>query len=359
METKLVCQLPPKKNNPRNSEGAFIRAKNGDILFAYSRYTGDSTHDHAACDIALIRSSDEGESWSEPEVIAKAEFFGTKNIMSVSALTQNNGDIGFYFLIKENDFTTTLGRAISSDGESFVCERCRSDFEPRYYVVNNDRLIRLQNGTIIAPAAFITAEENIRNTENHEHYPYKTTLLYSIDDGKSFKSVGWSYTIYNENSNTPARGLQEPGIIERLDGSLYLWMRTGVGCQFESESNKDIESFSEPTWSAFTAPDSPMQIKEYDGVYYSIYNPVPNYNGRVNKKGTWGRTPFVIRKSEDGRTYGEFNIIEDADDRGYCYPAIFKTNDGALLVGYCRGGAEDGNTLCRLGISKIAIDTIK
>ena len=77
METRIVCQIPPSENNPRNSEGAFIRAKNGDILFAYSRYTGASAHDHAACDIALIRSSDEGESWSEPKIIARAESFGS------------------------------------------------------------------------------------------------------------------------------------------------------------------------------------------------------------------------------------------------------------------------------------------
>ena len=354
---RSVYQIPPTENNPRNSEGAFIRGKDGEILFAYSRYTGTSNHDHAACDIAMIRSLDEGESWSEPEIIATAGSFGTQNIMSVSALRQKNGDIGFYFLIKENDYTTTVGRALSSDGRSFRLERCGADFEPNYYVINNDRLIRLESGRIIAPAAYITARENQRDTDIHEHYPYRTTLLYSDDDGESFKSVDWNYTIQNKNSN--ARGLQEPGIIEREDGSLYLWMRTGVGCQFESESKGDIESFSEPTWSQFTGPDAPMQIKKYDGIYYAVYNPIPNYNGRENGRGTWGRTPFVIRKSFDGVTYGALNIIEDDESRGYCYPAVFKTADECLLLGYCRGSKDDGNTLCRLGISKVKISTIE
>ena len=357
MNVKLLREIPPSENNPRNSEGAFIRAKNGDILFAYSRYIGVSNHDHATCDIAMIRSSDEGESWSEPEIIATAEFFGTKNIMSVSALEQNNGDIGFYFLIKENDFTTTVGRAVSKDGVDFVCERCKADFAPNYYVINNDRLVRLKNGRIIAPAAYITAEENIHATETHERFPYRTTLLYSDDDGESFKSVGWSYTVRNTNCND--RGLQEPGIVERDDGSLFLWMRTGIGYQFESESSGDINSFSEPTFGSFTSPPSPMQIKEYDGIYYAVYNPVPNYNGRINAKGAWGRTPLVLRKSIDGKGYGDLNIIEDDESRGYCYPAIFKTNDGCLLLGYCRGNKDDGNTLCRLGITKIDIETVE
>ena len=356
--SRIVHQLPPSYNNPRNSEGSFIRAKNGNILFAYSRYTGTSNHDHATCDVAMIRSSDEGESWSDLEIIATAAFFGTKNIMSVSAVEQLNGDVAFYFLIKENDFTTTIGRAVSSDGESFKCERCTANFSPNYYVINNDRFVRLKSGRLIAPASFITAEENIRNTEQHEHFPFRTTLLYSDDDGASFNAVEWNYTINNKNSNTVARGLQEPGIIEREDGTLYLWARTGVGCQFESESDGSVECFSEPTWSAFTAPDSPMQIKKYDGAYYAVYNPIPLYNGRKYVKGVWGRTPLVIRKSTDGRAYGDLNIIEDDETRGYCYPAIFKANDGNLLLAYCRGNAEDGNTLCRIGITKIEISSI-
>lgn len=357
MKVRLLHEIIPSQNNPRNSEGAFIRAKNGDILFAYSRYTGTSNHDHASCDIAMIRSSDEGESWSDPKVIATAEFFGTKNIMSVSALEQENGDIGFYFLIKENDFTTTVGRAVSRDGASFVCERCGADFAPNYYVINNDRFVRLKSGRIIAPAAYITAEENIRSTETRERFPYRTTLLYSDDDGKSFKAVGWSYTVHNTNCND--RGLQEPGITEREDGSLFLWMRTGIGYQLESESLGDIEKFSEPTWGSFTSPPSPMQIKEYDRAFYAVYNPIPNYSGRVTAEGSWGRTPLVMRKSLDGRTYGRLNIIEDDERRGYCYPAIFKTDDGCLLLGYCRGSSDDGNTLCRLGISKIDIETVE
>ena len=356
MNIRLVHQIPPAENNPRNSEGAFIRGKNGEILFAYSRYTGISNHDHASCDIALTVSRDEGESWSEPRIIAPAAFFGTKNVMSVSALRQNNGDIGFYFLIKENNYSTTVGRAISADGENFRCERCRADFEEAYYVINNDRFVRLKNGRIIVPAAYVLSEENRISTETSERFPFRTTLLYSDDDGKSFQRVSWEYTIENRETD---RGLQEPGVIEREDGSLFMWMRTGVGCQFESVSNGDIDEFSSPMHGRFTSPPSPMQMKFMSGAYYVIYNPIPNYNGRENVSKTWGRTPFVMRKSKDCETFGVLNIIEDDKARGYCYPAMLECNDGNMLIAYCRGNAEDGNTLCRLGIAKIDISTVE
>lgn len=96
----MVLDLIPHKGNPRNSEGSFARLEDGTILFAYNQYSGDNWHDHQPSDIALIRSKDEGETWSEPEIIVTARELGTSNVMSVFALCQADGRIGFYFLAK-------------------------------------------------------------------------------------------------------------------------------------------------------------------------------------------------------------------------------------------------------------------
>lgn len=358
MKVNLIHQIPPCENNPRNSEGAFLRGKRGEILFAYSRYTGTSCHDHATCDIAMITSHDEGRSWSEPRIIAHAADFGTANIMSVSAMEQKNGDLAFYFLIKENDFSTTIGRVVGQDADSLRPERCGGAYPAAYYVINNDRFVRLSDGRIVAPAAYITKDQNRHHTEHRkDSFPYVTSCLVSEDDGKSFYKANFDLC-----SNDPVnrkRGFQEPGLIE-YPGILYLWMRTGYGRQYESISATGTDGFFAPRPSVFTSPDSPMQIKTFDGVTYAVYNPIPLYDGRSCPEGVWGRTPFVIRKSLDnGVTFGTLNVIEADEDRGYCYPAMFKTNDNRLLLAYCRGSAEDGNTLCRLGISEIDLDTIE
>ena len=356
MNISLVRQFPPASGNPRNSEGAFLRGKSGEILFAYSQYAGDSNHDHATCNVALSVSRDEGLTWSEPRTIARArEDFGTQNIMSVSALTQENGDLSFYFLVKENDFSTSLARARSSDGVSFVCERCGIGFPRAYYVINNDRLVRTRDGSLLAPAAYITAEQNRKGGG----VPYTATCLVSHDDGQTFSKAAFDFTT---TDRTNARyGLQEPGIIETETG-FYYWMRTGYGRQYESVSQGALEDLCTPSPSPFTAPPSPMQINEFDGVWYAVYNPIPRSNGYETREtaGTWGRTPLVIRKSADGgATWGPLNVVEDDPSRGYSYPAMFFTNDGHLLLAYCRGDAADGNNLCRLGIARIAIDEIQ
>ena len=358
MNTRLVHQIPPAANNPRNSEGAFLRGKQGEILFAYSQYSGESRHDHASCNIALISSYDEGETWSEPRMIAPASFFGTKNVMSVSSLVQKNGDLAFYFIVKENDFSTSVARALSSDGVTFTCERCRVNAPVAYYVLNNDRLVRRRNGQLLYPCASVTVEE-IR-AYDQKRVPFHASCLVSDDDGESFYRADFDYV-----STDPANeiyGFQEPGVFEHEDGSLYYFIRTGYGRQYESFSTGNINEMTFPRPSVFTSPDSPMQIKAYDGVMYAAYNPVPRANGfrTTEVKGTHGRTPFVIRKSTDGgKSWGDLNVVEDDFTRGYCYPAMFATRDGHLLLGYCRGDAVDGDMLCRLGISKIEIASIE
>lgn len=354
MNVRIVCQIPPADNNPRNSEGAFIRNQNGDILFAYSRYHGESSHDHAACDIAMISSSDEGETWSDARIIASAVDFGVQNIMSVSAVEQLNGDIAFYFLIKEKDFSTTLGRAVSSDGVDFKAERCTAIFPKAYYIVNNDRIVRLSDGKLVAPAAYVSTQD----IGGGKPCTCKTTCLVSEDDGKSFYKADFDLSTHDRIN--VGFGLQEPGILENEDGSLYLWMRTGYGRQYEARSEGDLNCFTGLEPSRFTSPNSPMQIKAFDGVRYAIYNPIPRYNGRYEAPGTAGRTPIVIQKSIDGgQSFGALNTLEDDTSRGYCYPAIFKTRDVSLLIAYCRGSIEDGGTLCRLGISKVEIASVK
>ena len=259
MKVNLLHQLPPSENNPRNSEGSFIRGKQGEILFAYSRYTGEHWGDDCACDIALISSFDEGRTWSEPRIIARAADFGVKNVMSVSALELSDGRIAFFFLIKiEKDGISTieLGRTVSENGVDFTAERCDMKCAPYYYVVNNDRFVRLSSGRIVAPTAYIHRDLVNKHAYNHFN-TYTSSCLYSDDDGKTFYKANFDLrSTFGPNKYT---GLQEPGILEREDG-LYLWMRTNYGCQFESFSTHGLSGFAEAKPSIFTAPSSPMQI---------------------------------------------------------------------------------------------------
>ncbi|MBR2634720.1 MAG: exo-alpha-sialidase [Clostridia bacterium] len=350
---KLVWDKNTTKTNARNSEGSFIRQPDGGILFAYSSYVGDDWNDNASCNVVGIRSFDEGETWSEPEILVKASFFGVQNIMSVSALFQKDGKLALYFLIKENWGGITFGRALSEDGYTFTPERVQINGPLSYYVVNNDRFIRLQDGRIAVPAAM------------HAYYPNGKSdsfsvavVLLSEDDGANFDITPARLTIPALNKS--GRGMQEPGLYQHRDGTLRLWARTTAGYQYESFSRDLATTFYTPQPSLFSSPCSPLEMAEHDGVLYAVYNPAPSYNGHHREPGTMNRTPLVIRKSlDDGLTWSDPMNIEEDPKRGYCYPAMFFTSDGAMLCAYCRGGApEEEICLQRLGMMKIRLDEI-
>ena len=361
---RLVHEFIPSGQNGRNSEGAFARLPSGRLLFAYSRFMETGGADGGRCDIALSHSDDEGETWSEPRVIAEAASFGVRNVMSVSKAVQQDGRVGLYFMIKENNGTSTMARALTADGETFDVSRCTFDCPANYYVVNNDRLLRMPDGRLAFPAGRHGAGLAPDGKLLFESLSVAMIFI-SEDDGASFSPLPFRITVpalatpQTSWELSPNAGMQEPGLIFLRNGTAWLWARTGLGAQYECRSVDGLASFSTPSPSpVFTGPCSPLEVERDDstGFLYAAYNPTPMYGGRDYDRFTWGRTPFVVRKSEDdGRTWSKPVTVEDDPSHGYCYPSMFFTHDNAMLLAYCRGGHECANCLCRLGIMKIPL----
>ncbi len=345
---KMTWLINPTAENSRNSEGDFQRDRNGDILFAYSSY-GAGIHDHDACNIALIRSSDEGETWSEPVVIAPASDFGVKNVMCVCTMPLKDGTPAFYFLIKENDGNSTMGRVIENEDGTWRTERCGWKIPTAYYVIENARLRRFPDGTLYIPASY--------HNLSIDDWRGKVYLFYSRDDGATFEDAGFVKSL--DFPAAFATGLQEPGIERLPDGRSWIYARTTFGCQYEMFAEDGSMEFTDPTPSLITSPLSPMaSAYAPDGKLYIIYNPVPNYNGRGCTDIYRNRTPLGIRKSADGVNFGEVTIVEPDDgERSFTYPSLFFTNDGSVLCSYNCG--PDLVHLTVLGIRKISLSEIK
>lgn len=355
---EIVCTLAPsalpgQPVNPRNSEGAFIRTRDGRILFIYSRFEGETWYDDANCDIACVESADEGKTWSEPRMIFRAADLGLKNIMSVSLLRLKNGDIGLFFLYLYERHEAILVMYRSSDEGSTWSNPVNCIDIPGYYVVNNDRVIQLANGRLVVPAAF---HPPMRTDENRQYVSMKAANRFFISDDDG---ITWSVTpsMIALNSDHSGTGLQEPGVVELSGGIIWAYARTDLGRQYEYFSIDGGSSWTQPQPSAFTSPDSPMLIKRnpYNNLLYSVWNPVPRYPGREIVSGMMGRTPLVIAVSADeGKTWSEPLVLEDAPDHGYCYPALHFEQDYAL-VAYCAGAPEDECCLNRLVIRRIEL----
>ncbi|MBQ8333875.1 MAG: exo-alpha-sialidase, partial [Clostridia bacterium] len=337
--TRLYHIAPsPDTKNPRNSEGAFISLRDGRIAFVYSRFLSEEADDDDYCEIAVITSSDNGETWTEPRILASPDHEKREiNYMSVSLMRMANGDIGVFYLIKSMPRASCLVLRRSTDELETLGEAVRvaSPHYAGFYVVNNDRVIRTQKRRIIVPAALHAVSLGFTDDDHFSTRGY-AVFFASDDDGFTWQQLCEPISL-PAMSNTEI-GLQEPGLVELPGGVLYSYFRTDLGRQYESISIDGGNNWYAPQPSQFTSPKSPMLIKQnpYSGKYYAVWNPAPLYPTReiTGKRWTGGRTPFVIAESDDGVHFSRPVLLEDDPEAGFCYPAMHFIDEKTALLAY-------------------------
>jgi hypothetical protein len=352
MQSKFVCSLKSAPGNPRNSEGAFIQLRNGQVAYLYSCYHGESWDDHSSAELAVRISGDNGKTWSGAPLTVIRKEPGMLNLMSVSLLRLHSGKIALVYLCKKKNGGDIdchpVIRFSSDEGQSWSDPR-QIIPSPGYYVVNNDRMIQLKNGRLLLPAAFHS------QTAGRLHPQAVSCMFYSDDEGACWSEA--PQRLYPEPDNQS--GFQEPGVVELSDGAVMQWCRTDCGCQYKAFSRNGGLSWS-PVVPApeFPSPLSPLSIKRcpYNGDLYAVWND-HHPDRRVDfLESSMQRTPLVIARSQDdGQTWHEHRILENDRAKGYAYTAMLFL-DHSLLLGYCCGsGGNGGNMLQDSCIRKITL----
>lgn len=364
--SEIVCELAPTPENPRNSEGDFLRLRDGRILFAFS-YFKNGGGDHDTCEIRCLWSDDEGVTFhtgendgGQPHLLLSAERFGERNVMSVTLLRLGNGDAGLICILKHNDLWDECLLLRSDDEFETFYETVSilpGDFKG-YYVLNNSRVIRLSDGRLLAPVSR-------HATSFRDGGPLDASgsvwFFASDDDGRTWCRIGGELTVPHYDYSK--YGFQEPGVIELPGGAVYCYIRTLLGFQYEAVSVDRGEHWFGPQPSRFSAPVSPMKIAKnpYTGKYYAVWNPIPLYLGRESYPAAWGRTPLAIAESTDGYNFdlAHMQNIEDDPKKGYCYPSLFFPDADTLLVSYFGGSADGKPGEYRLTIRRIKLNGSK
>jgi len=340
MQSLLVVE--PGKENPRNSEGDIIELKDGRLCLIYTRFTGGSG-DHAAADIAMRTSKDNGESWSDDRLVVRRA--GGLNVMSVSLLRLANGEIALFYLRKTSEEDCRPLMCISTD-EAETWSRptvCITD-KVGYYVLNNDRAVQLQCGRLVLPVAWHRSPGQDWDTAG-------VIMCYLSDDnGKTWRRSKDSFKGYAPNGRRIT--VQEPGVVELKDGRLMMFVRTNAGSQYISYSKDGGETWSKAQSSNLASPLSPASIKRIPrtGDLLCIWN---DHSG-IHRYSAGRRTPLCLAISKDeGKTWSSSTIIEGNPDGWYCYTAITFVKNRVLLA-YCAGDKRIGglNRLKILAISK-------
>ncbi len=350
-ENRVVLDIEATKENPRNSEGAFITLKSGRILFLYTQFYGGGA-DESPARIVSISSDDAGRTWSrEPRVVV--ENTGHQNVMSVSLLRLQSGKIALFYLIKNSLHDCRPWMRVSTDeAQTWSAPKLVVD-APGYFVLNNDRVIQLSTGRLIAPVAFHRARRS--DPQDHRSFDSRALDLWylSDDEGKTWREANdwWAAPL-------PSRsGLQEPGVVELADGRVFTWARTDLGAQWGCVSTNAGLSWPAPAATSLQSPVSPASLKRLPGTadLLAVFN---DHSGAFPfPKGK--RTPLVAAISSDGGgTWPVRKVLEDDAKGVYCYTAIHFV-DGAALLSYLdfRGlGAQGSN---RLRLRRVGLDWLR
>jgi hypothetical protein len=336
---ETVLTLPPGDDNPRNSEGDFIKLKDGRIMFIYSRYTGSSSSDHAPAYLAARYSDDGGKTWTkEDKTIVPKE--GDMNVMSVSLLRLQNGSIALFYLKKNSiEDCIPLMRISKDEGTTWSDPvTCITD-KKGYFVLNNARVIQLRDGRLMMAVAL--------HQMHGGEWQNKADLYsyYSDDNGNT-----WVSSV--KVPNTTDIITQEPGLIELKDGRIMMYIRASGNYQQLSFTSDKGLTWSHIEKSNIASPLSPATIEKIPETddWLLVWNnndgSIPGINGK--------RTPLTAAISKDeGKTWEKIKNIHDDTDGWYCYIAIRFVENEHVLLGYCAGSQSQKTWLSVTDITRI------
>ncbi len=352
-ENRVVLDLETSAANPRNSEGAFLELRDGRLMFAYTRFTGGGD-DNATAEIAAVDSTDGGLTWSRaPVTIVKND--GVMNVMSASLLRLADGRIALFYLKKNGLDDCRLWLRLSADEARTWGPAVLAIPAPGYFVVNNDRIIQLRSGRLLAPAGF-HRRKGPDNKDMKDFDARAIAIFFLSDDGGRTWRESASWWALPRPTET---GLQEPGAIELGDGTVYGWARTDQGAQYEMTSKDGGDTWTVPVPSPFKSPNSPLSMKRVPGTgdLLAVWN---DHSGRFpfpkDRSLYGGRTPLVSAISRDeGRSWEHVRQIEADPAAGYCYTAIGFRGKHVFLA-YWMIESKGGATVTRLRLRRLDLD---
>ncbi len=334
--------LAPTEENPRNSEGDFIALKDGRVLFVYTHFS-TGAGDYAQAHLAGRYSSDGGITWDENDTVI-LPFPGGMNVMSVSLLRLQDGRIALLYLHKVHEDECIPMLMFSADEAKTWSAPVQCITDPLgYYVVNNDRMVQLKSGRLLIPAArhLLKGETDFQRGK---------ALCTISDDGGQTWHMSKTTLVAPDDIKS---GLQEPAVLELLDGRVLMLIRTSGGAQYRSFSEDQGETWSPVEKTALDSPVSPATVERFPDSDDLLL--VWNDHTDVGEARRGKRTPLRAAISkDDGKTWHVTQTLEDLASGWYCYIAMDFVGDHVLL-GYCAGDRREGNGLETTKVTRIPV----
>ena len=322
-----------------------VLAKDGTLLGLFVHTTES---DRKA--VAVVSSTDDGHTWSEPRVLEKLPKTDVNDAWAdLNPLIDfRNENLNLFLLKWENHDQRFPAKKLGA--WHMMAEPPYEEWsEPKNifdgYIGALMSTDQLKNGTMLLPFAYQTDRSFRKASAGLTGYVYMgkhtSTAIYSTD-GKTFHKSPSDLNVPTPNLAT--YGAVEPVCLALEDGSAWMLIRTQMGRQWESFS-KDGITWSEPNPSRFISSDSPVSLTRIrDGRIVIIWNNCLRYpyayGGRHvlhaavsdDEGATWRGFREIFR---DPRRNGPAHPI--TGDYGTAYSFTAPTRDGKMIFSTGQG----------------------
>ncbi|MHA1734526.1 MAG: exo-alpha-sialidase [Promethearchaeota archaeon] len=183
-------------------------------------------------------------------------------------------------------------------------------FSPRKGLFTRNHLLVLEDGTWLLPLG-----DEVTYNKRYKTY-WSSVFALSHDRGESW-SLSGLYSV-------KPKGMIQPTVVQRGDGSLFCLNRTRNGWLAGMESRDGGHTWSTPGKTPLPNPNSAVcMVRHSSGDLVLAYNPTRE-----------GRTPLSIARSSDGGRTWERLFDLRAVPGSFSYPSLCETPDGLVHCSY-------------------------
>lgn len=289
---KIFEQQP---NFPSCHASTITELPNGDLLAAW--YAGSREGEK---DVAIFTSRRfyGSEGWIEPEMVVNTADRSEGN--PVLFADASNQIWLFYVTMYGNRWTQCKMYYKKSDTMGYSWEESVVLREELGWMTRNKPLY-LSNGEILLPV--------------YDERNWHSMVMISGNGGETWDTYG--------DVSSP-KGVIQPTVVERADGSLLMLMRSRDGEIWRS-SSEDLGR----TWEAAQPTDLPNPNSGVDMARLHNGNIALVYNDTQR-----GRTPLTVALSTDEGETWEYKQHLETEEGEYSYPAIIQAHDGGIHITY-------------------------
>ena len=342
-------RVPAIAVSPKGTVLAFVEARK------------NSSGDWGTQDIMMRRSTDSGQTWEEPRVIASVKGDIQQNAVAfaqnlakpgevtynniVPIVDRKNGVVHFLFCVeyarayymRSDDDAMTFSEPVDITG---TFEKFRSEYDWKVLATGPGHGIQLGNGRLVVPVWLSDG------TGGHAHRPSIVSVIYSDDDGKTWERG--DVVVRHPELKNPSETLA----LQLTDGRVMLNIRN------ESPEHRRAVSYSEDGATGWTTPvfhdelvepvcmGSLIRLSAQPGDSRNrvlFANPDSNEPRDLERpEGNYKRQNVTVRLSYDeGRTWPVKKSIEPGVSG---YSDLATGPDGTIYCIYERGTPTDRGT---------------